>query len=179
MTTYCPVCGKRHPELASCKKYGVHICSRHCDTCQYRLGGKLMSPFCGYGANTKATGVPVYLALPDDVKKEKEKMRTWHIDKVAQRYSDIKELYNNGNNAEQNLHYRPILAACQQLMYERVDSLLAEEHIPQMPTDEILEYRLELCRLITENKMNETLKSAVNKALELCCIELNKRREAV
>lgn len=177
MTTYCPVCGKRHPEIADCAKYGVPICSRHCDTCQYKLGEA--SVRCGYGANTKATGVPVYLALPDDVKREKEKMRSWHIDRVAQRYSDIKELYNNGHNAEQNLVYRPILAACQQLMYERVDSLLAEENIPQMPTDEILEYRLELCRLITENKMNETLKSAVNKALELCCIELNKRRKAV
>lgn len=176
MTTYCPVCGKRHPEIADCSKYGVPICAGHCDTCQYKLGE--VSVRCGYGAKTKATGVPVYLALPDDVKKEKEKMRSWHIDKVAQRYSNIKELYNNGNNAEQNLVYRPILAACQQLMYERVDSLLAEEHIPQMPTNEILEYRLELCRLITENKMNETLKSAVNKALELCCIELNKRRVA-
>lgn len=178
MTTYCPVCGKRHPEIASCQKYGVHICSQHCDTCQYRLGGQLMSSFCGYGATTRATGVATYLAPPEDIKTEKEKMRSWHIDSIAQRYATVKEYYYSDKSTHQVVYYRTVLAACQQLMYERVDSLLAEEHIPQMPTDEILEYRLELCRLIAENQMNETLKSAVNKALELCCIELNKRSEA-
>lgn len=176
MTTYCPVCGKRHPEIADCAKYGVHICSQHCDTCQYKLGET--SVRCGYGANTKATGVPVYLAPPDDVKQEKEKMRSWDTDRIAQRYATVKEYYYNDKGTGQAVYYRTVLAACQKIMYERVDGLLAEEHIPQMPTDEILEYRLELCRLIADNKMNETLKNAVNKALELCCIELNRRSVA-
>lgn len=177
MTTYCPVCGKRHPEIADCAKYGVPICSRHCDTCQYKLGET--SVRCGYGSTTNAVKVPVYFASHDDIKREKDKMLSWNIDKVAQRYADIKEFYRTEKSIEQNMQYRPVLAACQQLMYEAADSLLAAEHIPLMPSNEILEYRLELCRLIAENKMNETLKSAVNKALEICCIELNKRREAI
>lgn len=176
MTTYCPVCGKRHPELADCAKYGVSICSRHCDTCQYKLGQQLIR--CGHGSVTKAVGMTVYMAAAEDIKREKEKMRSWSNEKIAQRYEHIKEIYRTEKNGERNLYYRPILAACQQLMYERTDSLLASVSIPLMESTEIKEYRIELCRLIAENKMNETLKSAVTKALEICCEELSKRSVA-
>lgn len=173
---YCPVCGSRHPEIADCAKYGVHICSAHCDTCQFRLGRNMISGgFCGYNAPTRATGIPVFLAPAEDIKAEAERMKSWTNDQIAERYATVKGLNCDTEDTSLKAKFRAVLAACQKMLYERADSVIAEERIPKMPSEDIREYRIELCRLIATNDLNNTLKSAVNRALDICSAVLNRR----
>lgn len=173
---FCPICGKRHPEIANCGKYGVYICSAHCDTCQFRLGRKLIGGgFCGYSAPTRATGIPVFLAPAEDIKAELLRMKDWSNDQIAVRYAETIGVCRETENTFVKIKCRAVLAACQKMLYDRADSVIAEEQIPQMPSEDIREYRIELCRLIATNDLNDNLKRAVNRALDICSAVLNRR----
>lgn len=173
VTKYCPVCGRKHPEIADCAKFGVHICSRHCDECEYRVGGETIS-FCGYKSTLRALKIPLYFAPEESIIEEKEKLQKMRTEEITAKYEQLREWHKNGQIRE--MKYFAQLGACQRILFERRDGESARKHIPEMPSEEIREYRLELCRFVVENKMNDTLKSAVLNAMDICSEVLEGRR---
>ncbi len=174
---YCAVCGKGHAEIADCEKYGVPICSAHCDICEYRLNknGTFSLNSCGYNASTRALNIPFYVAAESEVAAELVQMSNWSPEEVAKRYENLKRFYYQAVSPEQKKQYRVQLAAAQKLLRGFADDEIAKTHIPNMNTEDLLEYRKELCRHIAENTGTERLQRAVRIALELV-LETLKRR---
>ena len=174
---YCAVCGKFHPEMAACPKYGVPICSAHCDVCEYRLNkdGSFSLKLCGYNASTRALKIPVYIATDSEIAAEAAQMENWSTEEITERHEKLKVFYREAPEPSQKAKLRVQLEATQKLLRDRADDVIAETHIPSMKTEQLIEYRRELCRRIAENTGTARLQRAVRRALELCKAELERR----
>lgn len=175
---YCPVCGKKHAEIADCPKYGVNICSAHCEICEYQLNknGSFSLQMCGYNTSTKSLGIPMYMASEVDVAAEMAQMQSWSRAEIEERYVKIREEYKVGSpTCRTELSSK--LAAMQKILRDIRDDEVAKNNIPKMLTEDIKEYRREICRYIAENSGTKRLQRAVRVAIELCCEELKKRGE--
>ena len=178
--TRCPVCGAAHAYVGDCPKYGVNICGAHCEICEYRIGKLPISGGrCGYNASTKALKMPIYrfLAADTDIAAEVSVMANWSTDDIAARYSNVKALYNDEPILEHKERYRAVLAACDELLRDKADNVIAETVIPTLSIEDIVAYRKELCFYIAEDKYNSTLKKAVATAMQICNRVLNERTE--
>ena len=178
--TRCPVCGSSHAYISNCPKYGVSICGAHCEICEYRIGNLPISGGrCGYNASTRALKLPPYrfLATDTDIAAEISVMSNWSTDDIAARYSNIKALYHDNPPPEQRNRLRAVLAACDELLRDRADNVIAETVIPTLSIEDIVAYRKELCFYIAEDKYNSTLKKAVATAMQICNRVLNERTE--
>lgn len=176
--TRCPVCGAAHAYVNDCPKYGVNVCGAHCEICEYRIGNLPISGGrCGYNASTKALKIPPYrfLAADTDIAAEISIMEKWSTDDIAERYSKVKALYNDNPSSEQRNRFRAVLAACDELLRDRADDVIAETVIPTLSSEDIVAYRKELCFYIAEDKYNGTLKKAVATAMQICNRVLNER----
>ena len=174
---YCAVCGKRHAEIADCHKYGVNVCSAHCEICEYSIGNLPVSGgWCGYRATTKALGIPMYMANEVDIAAEMAQMQSWSREEIEERYLKLREEYKVGSPACR-MQLSPKLAAMQKKLRDMKDDEIAKANIPKMSTEDIKEYRRELCRYIAENSGTKRLQRAVRVAIDLCCEELKKRGE--
>lgn len=175
--SYCPVCGNVHAEVSACPKYGVNVCGAHCEVCEYKIGSLPISGgSCGYNLSTKALKVPIYIATEGEVIEIKKSLAEVSENKLAATYERLTELYKGGS-AEYRSKQRAVLEAYRRELRDRADDVIAKNNIPQMKTEDIIEYRRQLCRLIAENVFNPKLKRAVYIALELCINELKKRGE--
>lgn len=173
---YCPVCGNTHAEISDCPKYGVNVCGAHCEICEYRLGNLPISGgYCGYNHSVKALKIPVYLAPADEVAEKITLYEGWDKDKLLEFHEKLKEFHREASEPSQRAKLRVRLAATQKLLRDITDDIIAETHIPQMKTTQLLEYRGELCRRLASLEYNARLKCALLKALELCRAELDKR----
>lgn len=177
---YCAVCGKFHAEIADCSKYGVHICSAHCNICEYRLNkdGNFSLMLCGYNSTARALKIPLYIASDSEIAAECVQMENWKPEEIAERHERLKVFYRETAEPSLKAKFRVQLAATQKLLRDRADDVIAEAHIPTMKTEQILEYRKELCRHIAENTGTARLQRAVRRALELCKAELERREIA-
>ncbi len=174
---YCAVCGKYHPEIADCSKYGVPICSAHCDVCEYRLNkdGSFSLMLCGYNSSARALMMPLYIASDSEIAAEAAQMESWSAEEIAERHEKLKVFYRESTEPSQKARLRVQLAATRKLIQDRADDVIAQTYIPTMKTEQITEYRKELCRHIAENTGTARLQRAVRRALELCKTELEKR----
>lgn len=176
---YCAVCGKNHPEIADCPKYGISICSAHCEICEYRIGNlPVTGGWCGYNSTARALKIPLYIASESEIAAECAQMENWSPEEIARRHEKLKLFYRETPEPSQKAKFRVQLAATQKVLRDRADDVIAEAHIPTMKTEHITEYRRELCRHIVENTGTARLQRAVRRALKLCKAELEKRGEA-
>lgn len=175
---YCAVCGKKHAEIGNCPKYKVPICSAHCEICEYLINknGTFSLMHCGYNATTKALGIPMYMANEVDIAAETAQMQSWSREEIEERYLKLREEYKVGSPACR-MQLSPKLAAMQKMLRDMRDDEIAKGNIPKMSTEDIKEYRRELCRYIAENSGTKRLQRAVRVAIDLCCDELKKRGE--
>lgn len=175
---YCAVCGRKHSEIADCSKYGVSICSAHCEICEYRLNknGSFSLQMCGYSATTKSLGIPMYMASEVDIAAEIAQMQSWSRAEIEESYKKLREEYKVGS-ASCRMQLSPKLAAMQKMLRDMLDDEIVKANIPKMSTEDIKEYRRELCRYVAENSGTKRLQRAVRVAIDFCCEELKKRGE--
>ncbi len=177
MGEFCPVCGRLHPYIADCGKYGTSICGAHCESCEYKLGELPFSGIkCGHRSTTQAVKLPIYAFLTDEkeVMAEINRLQGMTTEQISVICTKTKMLYQTEENADSKKKCRTLIAACMTLMRDRADDVIAQDHIPTMEREQIMEYRRELCGYIAENKYNPKLKRAINTALDICNSVLSK-----